>query len=206
MDAKEPWNKGRKVGIKPHLTRMQVGLIAGRLEQDNALRDLAMFRLAIDSMLRGSDLIRLDVGDVMQRAPMGGWDAKQRSSIIQKKTRKEVAFTLSEEAGQAVQAWLAKSCLWTGDYLFPSPRKKGSHLTERAYANLIKKWVKMAGLDAATYGTHSLRRTKAAYIYQQTGNLRAVQLLLGHSSINSTAHYLGIEVDDALTIAKRISF
>ncbi|NDJ15457.1 MAG: integrase, partial [Acidobacteriia bacterium] len=64
--------------------------------------------------------------------------------------------------------------------------------------------VEDAGLDTVVYGTHSMRRTKAAQIYKKTGNLRAVQLLLGHTKLESTVRYLGIEVDDALSLSEQV--
>jgi integrase len=77
-------------------------------------------------------------------------------------------------------------------------------MTTRQYSRLVSEWIGSVGLDARRFGTHSLRRTKAALIYRRTGNLRAVQLLLGHTKIESTVRYLGIEVDDALAIAEQV--
>jgi site-specific recombinase XerD len=77
-------------------------------------------------------------------------------------------------------------------------------LSTRQYARIVNRWVESVGLDAADYGTHSMRRTKAAQIYRKTGNLRAVQLLLGHTKLESTVRYLGVEVDDALSIAEQV--
>ena len=74
----------------------------------------------------------------------------------------------------------------------------------RANARIVHGWIESAGMESSAYGTHSLRRTKAAQIYRKTGNLRAVQLLLGHTKIESTVRYLGIEVDDALTISEQV--
>jgi integrase len=77
-------------------------------------------------------------------------------------------------------------------------------MTPRQYARLLADWLTSVGLDPYLYGTHSLRRTKATLIYRRTGNLRAVQLLLGHTKIESTVRYLGIEVDDAIAIAEQV--
>ena len=89
-------------------------------------------------------------------------------------------------------------------YLFRGVRVRKSHLTTRQYARLVSHWISSIGLDASMYGTHSLRRTKATLIYRRTGNLRAVQLLLGHTKIESTVRYLGVEVDDAIALAEQI--
>ncbi|MGQ2917149.1 tyrosine-type recombinase/integrase [Rhizobium oryzihabitans] len=89
-------------------------------------------------------------------------------------------------------------------YLFPSRRKMSHHLSTRQYARIVHRWVASIGLDANAYGTHSMRRTKAVQIYKKTGNLRAVQILLGHTKLESTVRYLGVEVEDALRIAEQI--
>ena len=91
-----------------------------------------------------------------------------------------------------------------GEFLFTGRRGSNTSLTTRQYARLVSEWIGGVGLDPRLFGTHSLRRTKATLIYRRTGNLRAVQLLLGHSKIESTVRYLGIEVDDALAIAEQI--
>ena len=89
-----------------------------------------------------------------------------------------------------------------GDYLFKSRNRVSSHLSTRQYARRVNAWVRDIGLDPAEYGTHSMRRTKASLIYRQTKNIRAVQLLLGHTKLESTVRYLGIDVDDALELSE----
>ena len=86
--------------------------------------------------------------------------------------------------------------------VFFSRTKQDHHLTTRQYARIVDGWVSLIGANPSEYGTHSLRRSKATLIYRQTKNLRAVQLLLGHSKLESTLRYLGVEVDDALEIAE----
>ncbi len=141
-----PWNKGKLVGQKPPLKLKEIWAIRIRLQLAKRARELAPFDLAIDSKLRGCDLVGLRVRDVVQRSP---------------------------------------------------------HLSTRQYARIVGAWVWSIGLDSATYGTHSLRRTKPTLIYRRTRNLRAVQLLLGHTKLESTVRYLGIEVDDALEMAEQ---
>jgi len=104
----------------------------------------------------------------------------------------------------AVQKWIRQAGLKSEDFLFPSRIRSSPHVGTREYARIIESWVEELGLDPADYGTHSMRRTKATLIYRRTGNLRAVQLLLGHTKIESTVRYLGIEVDDALAIAEQV--
>lgn len=157
-----------------------------------------MFNLAIDSKLRGCDLVRLRVGDVV----LGG-TVKLRTSIIQQKTGRPVPFELTDPAREALTAWLRGRLERSGDWLFPSRSRPGDHVTTRQYGRLLDGWVALAGLDPALYGTHSLRRTKVALVYKRTGNLRACQLLLGHSKLESTVRYLGIEVDDALILSEQ---
>ncbi len=86
--------------------------------------------------------------------------------------------------------------------MFPSRIDHANHLSTRQYARLVDEWVVGTGLRREDYGTHSLRRTKAAIIYRATGNLRAVQILLGHTKIETTVRYLGVDVEDALTLAE----
>jgi integrase len=158
-----------------------------------------LFNLAIDSKLRASDLVSLNIEDVQ----IGG-RVRERATIIQQKTARPVQFELTENTRKSLQAWLARRGSTTG-YLFPGHvRRSQFHLSTRQYARLVHGWVTEVGLDSPCYGTHSMRRTKAAQIYRKTGNLRAVQLLLGHRKLESTVRYLGIEVDDALAISKQL--
>ena len=196
---REPWNKGKLTGQKPPLQPKHVWAIRTRLQIDNRIRDLALFNLAIDSKLRGCDVVSLKVEDV---APQGY--AIDRATVRQRKTGRPVKFEISDHTRQAVDAYIAASSRSTGDYLFGGHRGDGSHLSTRQYARLIAEWISGIGLDSTLFGTHSLRRTKATLIYRRTGNLRAVQILLGHTKIESTVRYLGIEVDDALEIAEKI--
>jgi integrase len=126
-----------------------------------------------------------------------------RVSVRQRKTGRSVRFEITELTRQAIDDHLARSCGASNPHLFPGHRP-GEHLSTRQYARLLNDWLAMIGLDPCLYGTHSLRRTKATLIYKKTNNLRAVQLLLGHTKIESTVRYLGIEVDDALAVAEQI--
>ena len=199
ISAKVPWNKGKMIGAKPPLRIKNVWSIRTKLQVDGRLRDLAMFNLAIDSKLRGCDVVTLRVEDI---APHGA--ALDRATVRQKKTGHPVRFELTEQTREAIDAYIRVTERRPGDYLFPSRRFPGRPLTTRQYARLVSDWITGIGLDASFYGTHSLRRTKATLIYRRTGNLRAVQLLLGHRKIESTVRYLGIEVDDALAIAEQV--
>jgi len=158
-----------------------------------------MFNLGIDSKLRGCDLVRLQVKDVC----VGG-RARDRAVVVQKKTGFPVQFELTEQTRSAVEGWLDHRSVKVSQYLFPSRFKSRPHISARQYARIVRKWVTSAGLDSAAYGTHSLRRTKASQIYKKTGNLRAVQLLLGHTKLESTVRYLGVEVEDALSLSEQI--
>lgn len=193
-----PWNKGKIVGQKPPLQPKHVWAIRTRLQLAKRQRDLALFNLAIDSKLRGCDLVSLKVGDV---APHGY--AMERATVRQKKTGRPVRFELTEQTRQALDDYLALSSKETASFLFPG-RQAQQCLSTRQYARLVSDWTQSIGLDPSLFGTHSLRRTKATLIYRKTGNLRAVQLLLGHSKIESTVRYLGIEVDDALAISEGV--
>jgi integrase len=194
----QPWNKGKLIGPKPPLRPSQVWAIRTRLQMENRKRDLALFNLAIDSKLRGCDVVAIRVEDV---AP-GGY-ALDRATIRQKKTGRPVRFELTDQTRSAVDDYLRLTGRKPGQVLFCG-RNPSRGLTTRQYARLVNDWVASIGLDPLQFGTHSLRRTKAVLIYRQTGNLRAVQLLLGHSKIESTVRYLGIEIDDAIEIAVKV--
>jgi integrase len=193
------WNKGKLIGAKPPLRPKHVWSIRTKLQIEGRTRDLAMFNVAIDSKLRGSDVVALKVEDV---APNGY--AVDRATVRQKKTGQPVRFELTEQTRQAIDEYVRTAGRKPGDFLFPSRRNRDRSISTRQYARLVSNWIKSVGLDASRFGTHSLRRTKASLIYRRTGNLRAVQLLLGHRKIESTVRYLGIEVDDALAIAEQV--
>lgn len=164
-----------------------------------ATRELALFNLAIDSKLRACDLVRLRVEDLWS-----GSAIRDRATIIQKNAKRPVQFEVTEQTKVALAAWLPSVKRTGGSYLFPGRRRQSTHLSTRQYARIVQRWVRSIGLEASAYGTHSMRRTKAALIYKKTGNLRAVQILLGHTKLESTVRYLGIEIDDALRIAEQI--
>ncbi len=172
--------------------------LLGDLEEIGCLKAMAMFNLAIDSKLRGCDLVSLHVRDIAH-----GNQVLSRSMVMQSKTKRPVQFELTEATRDAVSAWIVKAGLKTDQYLFPSRLHRSSHISTRQYARVVHQWATAAGLDTATYGTHSMRRTKATLIYRRTKNLRAVQLLLGHARLESTVRDLGIEVDDALEISEQ---
>lgn len=193
-----PWNMGKLVGQKAPFKPRDVWAIRARLEREHRTRELALFNLGIDSKLRGCDLVALKVCDVQHGAQIA-----PRAIITQKKTGRPVQFEITAPTRSAVKAWVLEAGLKSDDYLFPSRVHRSPHICSRQYARMLRGWVRDIGLDWTAYGTHSLRRTKAALIYQKTKNLRAVQLLLGHSKLESTVRYLGVDVHDALEIAEQ---
>jgi site-specific recombinase XerC len=124
--------------------------------------------------------------------------------VVQRKTQRPVQFELTEPTRSTVAAWIETANLKAENYLFPSRLANSPHISTRQYARIVHQWVAAIGLDSTVYGTHSMQRTKATLIYKRTKNLRAVQLLLGHTKLESTVRYLGIEVDDALEISEQI--
>lgn len=191
------WNAGRSIGPKRALKPQQVWEIRFHLEHENRFRDRAMFDIAIDSKLRGCDVVKLRIGDIV----VGG-QVRQRSMVIQQKTGTPVSFEIGETARESLRAWLAIRGGRPDEFLFPSRIDRSDHISTRQYARLVDEWVAAIGLDPALFGTHSLRRTKASLIYKRTGNLRAVQILLGHKKIESTVRYLGVDLEDALTLSE----
>lgn len=199
IGRRPPWNKGKLIGAKPPLRPSHVWSIRTKLQLEHRTRDLALFNLAIDSKLRGCDVVAVRVDDV---APNGY--TLDRATVRQKKTGHPVRFELTEQTRQAIDNYLRQSGRQPGQFLFAGRGEPSRGLTTRQYARLVGEWAASIGLDPLKFGTHSLRRTKATLIYRRTGNLRAVQLLLGHTKIESTVRYLGIEIDDAIEIAEKI--
>jgi integrase len=193
-----PWNKGKLMGQKAPLTQQEIWAIRIRLQNEGRRRDLALFNLAIDSKLRASDLLKVRVADVANNGK-----ANKRATVSQQKTRQPVRFEITARTRKSIDQWIAASNLVSCSYLFPSRQHGSPHLSLRQYGRIVESWVSGIGLDSTAYGTHSMRRTKATLIYRRTKNLRAVQLLLGHSSLESTVRYLGIEIDDALEMSEQ---
>lgn len=194
----EPWNKGKIVGQKAPFKPKDIWALRVRLQIENRIRELALFNLGIDSKLRGCDLVSLKVRDVSH-----GDQLASQAIVMQHKTHRPVQFEITAGTRAALSKWIKSAGLKSEDFLFPSRIHSSPHLGTRQYARMLDHWVVELGLDPAEYGTHSMRRTKATLIYRRTKNLRAVQLLLGHSKLGSTVRYLGIEVDDALEISEQ---
>lgn len=194
----QPWNKARLVGQKLPLKLREIWAIRIRLQLAENWRDLALFNLSINSKLRGCDLVSLRVKDISE-----GCSIFHRAIVMQRKTSRPVQFEITEQTRHSLLAWIDRRKLSASQYLFPSRVTDSLHLSTRQYARIVTRWVESIGLDATAYGTHLMRRIKATLIYRKTKNLRAAQLLLGHTKLESTVRYLGIEVDDALEIAEQ---
>ncbi|MGF9764994.1 tyrosine-type recombinase/integrase [Microvirga sp. 0TCS3.31] len=194
-----PWNQGKLIGPKPPLKPKEIWSIRIWLQVAQRIRDWALFNLALDSKLRACDLVALRIDDVALNGRV-----QSRATIMQRKTGRPVQFEITEQTREAVGCWLEKKDLHKGEPLFPSRINRQRSMTTRQYTRLLASWLRAIGLDPLAYGTNSLRRTKASMIYRRTGNLRAVQLLLGHTKIESTVRFLGIDVDDALLIAEQV--
>ena len=192
------WNKGKLVGQKAPFKLKEIWAIRIRLQIADRQRDLALFNLAIDSKLRACDLLKLKVRDVTH-----GSAVASRAIVLQQKTQRPVQFEITEPTRDAIGVWIASESLGSDDAVFPSRVHASDHLTTRQYARIVSSWVSEAGLNGSRYGTQSLRRTKPTLIYKRTKNIRAVQLLLGHTRLESTVRYLGIEVDDALEMSEQ---
>lgn len=197
FDNRPAWNAGRMVGAKKPLKPRDVWAIRFFLEHEGRLRDRAMFDLAIDSKLRGCDVVKIAIGDLVSNGSI-----RNRATIIQQKTGRPVQFELLEPTRTSLLNWLERRGGSIDDYAFPSRIDPTGHISTRQYARLVDEWVTAVGLPAHEYGTHSLRRTKAALVYKRTGNLRAVQILLGHTKIETTVRYLGVDIEDALTLSE----
>ena len=195
---REPWNKGKIVGQKAPLRLKDIWAIRIRLQLGHRTRELAMFDLALDSKLRACDLVKLRLRDIAH-----GDHISARAIVMQQKTALPVQFEITQPTREAVSDWIKEAGLKSEDYLFPSRVHDSPHIGTRQYARIVDGWINEIGLDPSAYGTHSMRRTKASLIYLRTKNIRAVQLLLGHTKLESTVRYLGIEVEDALEMAEQ---
>ena len=194
-----PWNKDRLVGQKRPLQISHIWGIRIRLELEGKTRDLALFNLALDSKLRGCDLVKLKVSDITC-----GRSILSRAHVVQQKTGTPVQFEITSGTRAAVADWIRKANLRSSDYLFKSRVLSSQHISTRQYNRSFHGWISKLALDDSLYSTHSMRRTKPYLIYKKTKNLRVIQLLLGHKKLESTVRYLGIEVDDALEISESI--
>lgn len=193
-----PWNKGVIVGQKSPFKLKEIWAIRVLLQLQHRVRELAMFDLGLDSKLRACDLVKMRVRDICH-----GEHVSPRATVMQQKTSRPVQFEITQPTCDAVSNWIKEAKLGQEDYLFPSRIHASPHIGTRQYARIVDSWVTEIGLNPSEYATHSMRRTKASLIYRRTKNLRAVQLLLGHTNIASTVRYLGIEVDDALEMAEQ---
>ncbi|HEY7300724.1 MAG TPA: tyrosine-type recombinase/integrase [Xanthobacteraceae bacterium] len=197
-----PWNKGLKVGKKDALTPDQVKRIRGVLMKrgKSGLRDFALFSTAIDTMLKGQDLLELMVRDVQDR----NHSIRSIIKVSQKRGGPPVRCALSTLTAKTLEKWIASSGKRPGDYLFPGRGTKSRRpMTPRQLSRLVKLWVADAGFDAGSYGLDSLRRTKALHILKGTGDLQAVRALLGHATIEGTSRFLGLQTkSDPLALSR----
>jgi len=160
---KIPWNKGKLVGQKMPLKLKEIWAIRIRLQLAHQVRELALFNLAIDSKLRGCDLVELQVRDIAH-----GGQVLQRAIVMQRKTHRPVQFEITEQTRETVAAWIARAQLKPEQFLFPSRIYASPHISARQYAKIVDQWVTSIGLDHNAYGTHTMRRTKATLIYRRT--------------------------------------
>ena len=152
---RKPWNAGRMTGAKAPLKPKHIWAIRQHFKSVGAVRDLAMFNVALDAKLRGCDLVKLRIADVAQAGVV-----RQRSTIVQQKTGRPVPFEITEPARDALAHWLEMRGGLSNDWLFPSPSRAGQHIGTRQYAHLVDHWVRTIDLNPSAYGTHSLRRTR----------------------------------------------
>ncbi len=160
------WNAGKLVGAKRALKPQQVWAIRFLLDREKRVRDRALFDLAIDSKLRGCDVVKIKIGELVS-----GGHVRSRAIVMQQKTGRPVQFEILEPARTTILAWLERRGGAIDDFAFPSRIDHAAHISTRQYARLVDEWVIGIGLHAEDYGTHSLRRTKASIIYKRTGNL-----------------------------------
>lgn len=207
-ENRKAWNKDRDIGPKPPLSPQQVQTIRNLLSGSGELRDLVLFELAIDTSFRGADLVKLTVSQVMLSDEVIEVISLRPSKTRERTKTKSKAGIAHGQLKEGTRALLKEYISATGktgdDYLFTKSKGAGDgHITPHHYRRLVKGWLVRAELDPEKYASHSLRRVRPALIYRETGNIRAVQKILGHSSVENTARYLGVEEAEAIEIAKR---
>ena len=194
------WNRDKAVGQKTPFTPKQVRLLKEILGNKKTLRDLALFSLGIDTMLRAGDLVNLTVSDISD----SNGHILAEFPIRQQKTKEPHIVLISEGTQEILKKWIKQSQKYSDDYLFTGRDDPSNPLTTRRYRQLVKEWAKYLNLDSNQFSTHSLRRTKASLVYKKTGNLEAVRQLLGQKTITSTSFYLNVSKREALDLAKAV--
>jgi len=201
--TKTPWNKNIAVGQKKGFTVEEVELIRRCLIARNKTMELALLNVALDTLLRSSDLTKLKVSDVMDYKG----EIKSHVNLKQQKTRHSHLVALSPNSKEWLYKWIKESNKHQDSWLF-NPRIKGgkfknTHIGRETYAAVVKDWCKnYLNIDPKDYSTHSLRRTRAKIIYDRTHNIEVVRQLLGQKSIASTIAYLGVYQEEALRIGE----
>lgn len=195
------WNKGKSLGQKEGFSRQSIQMISELLERDNKRRDLALFRVGLDTMLRANDLLKLTIRDVCDENQV----VRTSWPLQQKKTQKPLVVTLTEPAVTALTVWINFSNKSNeNEYLFT--RIKGNSfacISRKYYGMLVKQWASMVNLDAPRFSTHSLRRSKASIMYSSGVDLETIRILLGQSTLNATKSYLGVDRQKASNLAKQ---
>lgn len=200
MPKISPWNKGKSVGQKAPFSPRDVQTIKQILANEGNLRDLALFSMGIDTMLRGGDLLGLKVEDVTDHTGK----VVEQCTIGQQKTGKSTVVALFPYSRQGLTQWITVSGKLPWHYLFTSMRTHSAQpLSTTQYRRLVKRWAASARLDPRKFSTHSVRRTKATLVYQHTHNVEVVRQLLGQASVAATSAYLGIEQRQALELARK---
>lgn len=190
-------SKGQKRG----LTESEIKKIKRNLGNEPNKRDICLFSVQLDTMLRSSDVLSLTVADVQSSKGL----IRKELNIKQQKTKKTTTCVLQEDTRSFLKMHIIDSELQPNDYLFTGHKIRGNKkLSLMGHTKLVKKWVEQIGLDVTEYSTHTLRRSKATIIYRRTNNIEVVRQLLGHENSKSTSKYLGIEKSECLEIASKI--
>jgi integrase len=177
LHRRVPWNKGKLTGAKPPLRPKHVWSIRTKLQIEGRARDLAMFNLAIDSKLRGCDVVAMRVEDLAA----SGYTA-DRATVRQKKTGRPVRFELSEQTRQAVDDYLKAANKRPGEFLFTGRRSPATSITTRQYARLVSEWIGSVGRLPNWVAPHTLRHSFATHLLEQNIDIRVIQVLLGRAT------------------------
>ena len=194
------WNSNQAVGQRKPFTLQEIQAIANHLESHCRLRDLALFMVGINTMLRCSNILALTVKQVTDNRGA----VVDRFSVVQIKTRKIVTVQMDTATQLVLRRWITTSNKGLDDYLFTglTVNSKNQAISASHYRSLVKGWAAAIGLNPEYYSTHSLRRSRAALLYSELLDVELIRVLLGQSSIAATSAYLGVSVNYALGVVE----
>jgi integrase len=198
-----PWNKNKSVGQKKAFTPRQIEVLRQHLVEEGKTMELALLNFGLDTMLRYGDTSKTKVEDVLDH----NGSIRDVVNLKQQKTKNSHLVKLYDTSKESIKKWINESKKYEDDYLFTATFKGVSQRKEKisltTYSRIIKNWSEYLGLDPKDYASHTLRRTRAVFLYKNNVDIETIRILLGQKSIESTKNYLGVELEDAHEVSKK---